>query len=88
VLDWPILRENWNKNQSRITQKRDRNQRYPTLKHTLSFKRGYKCKEREGDLSYSLNGRPAAYSRPSPSFPRQNWPTACTRLSHFSQRED
>jgi hypothetical protein len=43
---YPRLRFMEDKTSPRITQKRDRNRRYPAPKHPLSFKKGFKCKER------------------------------------------
>jgi len=49
---WPILWENWNRNQPRITQKWDKNSLFQHPNTPTSFNRGYKYKrEREGDPS-------------------------------------
>jgi len=70
MLDQPIIGENWNRNQPRITQKRDKDkvEQPPNTQHTY---RGYKYKER-GRVTLPLPKDQLHALAPLP-FLHKNW---------------
>jgi hypothetical protein len=65
VLDQPILEENRNRNQPKKTQKGNKDNLGPALKHPNTLIEGYKYKERERMTLHSSQNELYALAPPS-----------------------